>query len=423
MSSTRGRKGKVIATEQDIAAEKAIGMINVLQGIAWNFSPGTDAFTRSIRTSPKTNPYTKKEINELIFGHCAAVSSHDDEVQTFKNRIGFMPSAAQSFEAIEGQLKYVFSQLDQAFFFGLLQGDQVRSNGRRLVHLRVQRKHESDHRRGAFIPQQMCIRVYVADDRQLGKYVATLAHEMAHAFLFKPEDACFLEALGRVQAKDSYAIIEQQTQAQGRDYVFGSSVLVANRLTHGAANSQTFVPAYPTTSSLPATSSTMYAPDHSLYTSTCGPESSIPVVVSSSTYSHQGAVSAPAFASPSNAPDNVSYGPAYGPDYELDGAAENGEASMYNPSDLSAEQGYGIPAHASQALIHEADSSMYSAENPTLGHPDYTQETTEHVAEGSIHTHYGSTQHNAISGGIITERASIAVTNMMGPAVNRNNST
>lgn len=183
MSSSRRRKGKSVAREQDVSA---IDMINVLQGIGRTFSPGSDSFTRNIITSLRTNPFTKKEINELIFGHCAAVfpSDYEWDVQTFRQRLGSIPSTAQSFEAIEGQLEYVFTQLDQTFFFGLLQGDHVRSDGRRLLHLRVQRKQDSDHRRGAFIPQQMCIRIYVASDRQLGKYIATLAHEIAHAFLF-----------------------------------------------------------------------------------------------------------------------------------------------------------------------------------------------------------------------------------------------
>ncbi|KAK9785079.1 hypothetical protein AB5N19_09982 [Seiridium cardinale] len=139
---------------------------------------------RRIRDSA---PYSKRQLRKLVMEHSlAATKPNDDQLSGLRAALSGMGDHDESFDQVKAQLKFIIKELDEAFFFGVMRGKVGRSNDERLLKLSIEKTPSSSDRRGAYRQEDNCLRVFIAQNEKprVGKYIGTLAHEMAHAYLF-----------------------------------------------------------------------------------------------------------------------------------------------------------------------------------------------------------------------------------------------
>ncbi|KAK9770837.1 putative D-arabinitol 2-dehydrogenase [Seiridium cardinale] len=170
---------------------------NLLKGQARRYQP-----TSQERSPP---PFTKAQLRMFVENYSlAAAKPNSNRLRKLKSTVRDIQNSGKSFDEVQGQLNQVITELDQAFFFSLLRGDVRRDSGRGasdapivapqpLVKLQVQvtspEQQEAGflggERRGGYQREENCIIIYLAEERPpFDKYLATLAHEMIHAYLW-----------------------------------------------------------------------------------------------------------------------------------------------------------------------------------------------------------------------------------------------
>ncbi|KAK6071149.1 hypothetical protein SCUP234_09852 [Seiridium cupressi] len=170
---------------------------NLLKGQARRYQP-----TSQERSPP---PFTKAQLRMFVENYSlAAAKPNSNRLRKLKSSLRGIQNSGKSFDEVQGQLNQVIAELDQAFFFSLLRGDVRRDSGREasdapvvapqpLVKLQVQVASPgqqeggflSGERRGGYRREENCIIIYLAEERPpFDKYLATLAHEVIHAYLW-----------------------------------------------------------------------------------------------------------------------------------------------------------------------------------------------------------------------------------------------
>lgn len=179
--SSKG-KGKEVARDP---REERKHMVKQLKSAARKYAPVHPTFRR-----PSTK-YTKRELRYLVeHGSLASAAPDHELVQQLIASIRNITGYTLSRRAMEDELVTLCDKIDECFFFGLLRGRLWPENQeKKLIRLSVQNQQHEGQRRGAYSPQDDIIRIYVDAEGHLGKYTATLAHEMVHAYLYIfPED-------------------------------------------------------------------------------------------------------------------------------------------------------------------------------------------------------------------------------------------
>ncbi|CAJ2507143.1 Uu.00g083290.m01.CDS01 [Anthostomella pinea] len=132
--------------------------------------------------------YSKRELRQLVEEHFPEATDPDSgPVLDLRDTLRGIEEEVRGIKTMEEQLKIVCNQLDDVFFFGLT---RVYTRAKpdqeplRLVRLKVMKKPASGRLRGGFRHEDNFIRIYVDEELSVGKYIGTLAHEMAHAYLF-----------------------------------------------------------------------------------------------------------------------------------------------------------------------------------------------------------------------------------------------
>ncbi|KAK6063273.1 hypothetical protein SCUP515_12559 [Seiridium cupressi] len=132
-------------------------------------------------------PYSKRQLRKLVKEQSlAATKPDDDRLSGLRTALSGMGDHDESFDQVKAQVEFIIEELDEAFFFGVMRGKVGRSNDEQLLKLSIEKTPSSSDRRGAYRQEDNCLRIFIAENEKprAGKYVGTLAHEMAHAYLF-----------------------------------------------------------------------------------------------------------------------------------------------------------------------------------------------------------------------------------------------
>ncbi|KAK9418970.1 putative D-arabinitol 2-dehydrogenase [Seiridium unicorne] len=136
---------------------------NLLKGQARRYQP-----TSQERSPP---PFTKAQLRMFVENYSLATAKpNSNRLRKLKSSLRGIQNSGKSFDEVQGQLNQVIAELDQAFFFSLLRGDVRRDSGREASDVPV-------------VAPQPLVKLQVQRP-PFDKYLATLAHEMIHAYLW-----------------------------------------------------------------------------------------------------------------------------------------------------------------------------------------------------------------------------------------------